>query len=80
MIFHYFFAWYSGGVWGNLLASAIIAIPAYFWGKFHAKKLHKHLDIQDYMHDTASKKVEEIHDHLNPNKSFNIGERNEASK
>jgi len=45
---HYFFSWYSGSIWGNLIASAIWTVPAYLYGRFHFKKLHaKH----DAMHE-----------------------------
>ncbi len=39
----YMFSWYSGNVWGNLIASLIWVIPGYLWGRYHVKKLHAHL-------------------------------------
>lgn len=56
-LLHYFFNWYQGSVWGNLLASAVIAVPAYLWGRFHVKKLHRRLDYHDA-------KLSLIHKHL----------------
>ena len=45
-MFHYFFDWYTGGVWSNLLASVIWTVPVYAYGRYHFKKLHKkHNDI-----------------------------------
>lgn len=43
-ILHYFFDWYSGSVWGNLLASLLWVIPGYLWGRYHIKRVHKHLE------------------------------------
>ena len=37
-----FFSWPQGGVWSNLLASAIVGVPAFIWGHRHFKKIHKH--------------------------------------
>lgn len=38
----YFFAWPSGAVWGNLLASLLWGAPTYFHLK---RKIKKHTDI-----------------------------------
>jgi hypothetical protein len=63
---HYFFYWYNGAIYSNILASAMWFIPGYLWGRYHVKRIHS--------------KVQEIHDHLNPTKSFKLGENHEASK
>ncbi len=41
----------------NVLASAIWAIPAYLWGRYHLKRIHLHLSKQD-------DHVKAIHEHL----------------
>lgn len=46
-MWQYFFHWWQGSVWGNLIASLVWAIPAFLYGRFHVKKVHKRLDLQD---------------------------------
>lgn len=41
---HFFFGWYQGAVWSNLLASVLWVIPGYILGRAHLKKLHEKLD------------------------------------
>lgn len=47
-MFHFFFHWYDGNVWGNLIASVIWTVPAYLYGRYHFKKLHrKHVEMHN---------------------------------
>lgn len=56
--FHYYFDWYKGNVWGNILASVIWSIP--LWSimiyrqeknhrkaELHRRKIEKHLGIKE---------------------------------
>ena len=45
----------------NVIASAIWAIPGYFWGRHHVKKIHYKLDIQDNL---THQKLNEIHESI----------------
>lgn len=68
----YFFHWYNGAVWSNLLASllwsAAVGIPAYFWGRSKARKhinrIHDRLDVQDAHNASHAAKLNEVHEHL----------------
>lgn len=51
---NFFFRWYDGNVWGNVIATVICAVPAYLWGK---RKVKKHITA---MHT----KIDKIHEHL----------------
>lgn len=45
-----FFHWPEGGVWSNIVASALWAIPGYFWGRYHFKKIHRaHTKIHKHL-------------------------------
>lgn len=51
-MWHYFFDWYNGSIWGNIIANAMWAIPVYLYGRYHFKRLHaKH----DRMHNDIKK-------------------------
>ncbi len=39
--------WLVAQVWPNIVASALWAVPGYFWGRHHMKRLHSRLDYND---------------------------------
>lgn len=55
-MWHFFFDWYTGSVWGNLLANVVWAVPLYFYGRYHFKKLHRKHEV---MHQDIKKLIGE---------------------
>ena len=49
-VFHYFFDWYQGQIWPNLLASAITTLFVGVWGFRKLFKLHHEHTQQVHNH------------------------------
>lgn len=65
-----FFGWPTGGIWSNLLASLLWAIPAWVWARHHVHRIHRRLDEHADRHDEHAGKLDELarsvallHDH-----------------
>lgn len=63
-----FFGWPSGGVWSNLLASAITGSAVWLWGRRHVRSLRR--DVRELLdahhglataHEATSTQVHELH-------------------
>lgn len=71
-ILDFFFKWYQGAVWSNILASilwsAAVGIPAFFWGRSKARKhinhIHRRLDHQDAKMEAHADKLHAVHEHI----------------
>jgi hypothetical protein len=42
-VLHSWFGWPDGGIWSNLVASAIWAIPTGFFAAKKIRKMHRHI-------------------------------------
>lgn len=54
----YFFNWYHGAVWSNLLASILWAVPAIFWGRRHVNRIHDRLDELHHKQDLQLRELD----------------------
>lgn len=71
-LIRYFFQWYTGPVWSNIVASllwsAAVGIPAFFWGRSKARKhltrIHDRLDVQDAHMASHAATLQEVHKHV----------------
>lgn len=61
-----FFSWPTGGVWSNLVASAIVGGLAWLWARRHVKALRSQVhELMDAHRHTAAQ-VHELHQTLHP--------------
>lgn len=63
-MFDYFFHWYTGGVWSNLLASLVWVPLAFIGGKMLHTSLKKHMLKH---HEEVMAHIGKIHTHLGIN-------------
>lgn len=59
-ILHYFFDWYTGQVWPNLLASAVTTAIGLFVAYWRIKRLHKR--SQQSLHNHISQEFAKLRD------------------
>lgn len=67
-MWHYFFHWYDGAVWSNVVADMLWVGLGYLFAKKHLTRIHKRLDTQDKLYALTHKKIKDLH-----NKEFGDG-------